>query len=345
MNSAFALNSTGNDSEGGALPDLSLDDAWIGALSRLGRLVMVLHRLAATAAASEFQRQAFDALRAELAFDSGIWATGVMDPGPILHSVIPYNQPPEMMQAWQALASHDTMLAETLRRPGQTLRATADGPEGCPPFIPEVQAHARRFGMEQVLGTSYIDPVLGLVEGFAIYRAKREARFTEPERLLTQHALPHLIEAWRLNRLRLIRQDHPDSATALTLAVCDGKGLLHTAGNIFSILMREEWPDWRGPKIPARWLSGTRKTFVGQRIAATLEPLNDLWLVRLRRRSPLDSLTCREIDVARRFGFGMNYQDIAAELHISPATVRNHLANIYSKLGVNNKVELARLFD
>ena len=41
----------------------------------------------------------------------------------------------------------------------------------------------------------------------------------------------------------------------------------------------------------------------------------------------------------------MNYQDIAAELHISPATVRNHLANIYSKLGVNNKVELARLFD
>lgn len=327
------------------MPDLSLDDAWIGALSRLGRLVMVLHRLAATANASDFQRQAFDALQAELPFESGIWATGVMDPGPTLHSVVTYNQPPEMMQAWQSLASHDTLLAASLRRPGQTLRATADGLEGGPPFHPEVREHARRYGMEQVLGTSYVDPVLGLVEGFGIYRSKPEARFTEPERLLTQHALPHLSEAWRINRLRLIRQDHPTSATALALAVCDGKGLLHTVGANFSTLMREEWPDWRGPKIPARWLSGGRKTFVGQHIATTLEPINDLWLVRLRRRSPLDSLTSREIDVARRFGFGMNYQDIATELHIAPATVRNHLANIYAKVGVSNKVELARLFD
>jgi DNA-binding CsgD family transcriptional regulator len=327
------------------LPDLSLDDVWIGALSRLGRLVMVLHRLATTVAASDFQHRAFDALQTELPFDSGIWATGVVDPGPTLHSVIPYNQPPEMMQAWQALASHDTLLAESLRRPGETLRATADGMEGGPPFHPAVQEHARRYGMEHVLGTSYIDPVLGLVEGFGIYRANREARFTEPERLLVQHALPHLSEAWRINRLHLIRQDLPASTSAQTLAVCDSKGLLHTAGNAFSALMREEWPDWRGPKIPARWLSGARKTIVGQRIAATLEPLNDLWLVRLRRRSLLDGLTSREVDIARRFGLGMNYQDIATELHIAPATVRNHLANIYTKLGVSNKVELARLFD
>jgi DNA-binding NarL/FixJ family response regulator len=66
--------------------------------------------------------------------------------------------------------------------------------------------------------------------------------------------------------------------------------------------------------------------------------------VRLRRRAPLDSLTSRESDIARRFGLGMNYQEIAAELHISPATVRNHLSNVYGKLGVSNKIELAKLF-
>jgi DNA-binding CsgD family transcriptional regulator len=331
--------------ESASMTGYSIDDDWVGALSRLGGLAMTLHRLAATATTNDFQRLAFDALQAELAFDSGIWATGVMDPGPTLHSVFPYNQPPEMMPAWQAMASHDTMLAETLRRPGQTLRATADGPEGCPPFLPEVRDHARRFGMEQVLGTSYIDPALGLVEGFALYRAKPEARFTEPERLLVQHALPHLMEAWRINRLRLIREEHPVSPPALSLAVCDGKGLLRTAGAAFVTLMRQEWPDWRGPKIPAQWLNDTANAFVGHSIAATLEPINDLWLVRLRRRAPLDSLTCRESDIARRFGLGMNYQKIAAELNISPATVRNHLSNAYNKLGVNNKIELAKLFD
>jgi DNA-binding CsgD family transcriptional regulator len=344
MNDAYDSISARAGSDGAGLLGISVDDDWVGALSRLGRLVMTLHRLAATSATGDFQRLAFDALQAELAFDSGIWATGVMNPGPTLHSIYAHNQPAEMMQAWQQMASHDTLLAETLRRPGQTLRATADGPEGCPPFLQEVRSHAHRFGMEQVVGTSYIDPALGLVEGFALYRATREARFTEPERLLTQHALPHLIEAWRINRLRLIREEHPASTTALSLAVCDGKGLLRTAGAAFATLMRQEWPDWRGPRIPAQWLSGTRKNFVGHSIAAALEPINDLWLVRLRRRAPLDSLTSREIDIARRFGLGMNYQEIAAELHISPATVRNHLSNVYGKLGVSNKIELAKLF-
>jgi len=37
----------------------------------------------------------------------------------------------------------------------------------------------------------------------------------------------------------------------------------------------------------------------------------------------------------------MSYRELAAELHISPVTVRNHVQTIYTKLGVRNKVELA----
>jgi len=345
VNDAFASNSFRNEAEGDASLNVTLDEGWIGALSRLGRLVMVLHRLAATASADDFQRLAFEALQAELPFDSGVWATGIMNPGPVLHSLYAHKQPPEMMQAWQKLAQHDTVLAETLRRPGHTLRATADGPEGGPPFLPQVSEHAHRYGMEQVLGTSFIDPLLGLVEGFSLYRTDRHARFTEPERLLVQHALPHLVEAWRGIRLRLVHHEaQPATPSGRALGICDRKGLLHTAGPDFAALMRQEWNGWCGPTIPQQWLGSSHKTFVGRQIAASLRPINDLWLVQLRRRAPLDSLTPREIDVARRFGLGMNYQEIAVELHISPATVRNHLANIYGKLHVNNKVELAKLF-
>jgi DNA-binding CsgD family transcriptional regulator len=329
---------------GGRSLNFSLDDDWVGALSRLGRLVFSLHRLAATATAGDFQRLAFEALKAELPFDSGLWATGVMNPGPILHSVYTHDQPPEMMVAWQKIAQHDSMLLETLKYPGQTLRATPDSPEGGAPFRPEVKEHAHRFGMEHILGTSFIDPALNLVEGFALYRSNPKARFSEPERLLTQHALPHLVEAWRMNRLRLIQLEKPTSARQ-ACGLCDSTGLLRTAGADFAAMMRNEWPHWHGPKVPAQWMAGGAKAFVGRTIAASLEPINDLWLVKVRRRAPLDNLTPREIDVAMRFGQGMNYQEIAVELHIAPATVRNHLTNIYGKLGVGNKVELARLLD
>lgn len=343
VNDTFASISSSAVTTGNEFVGSSLEDEWVGALSRLGRLVMALHRLAATAAAGDFQRLAFDALQAELGFDSGLWITGAMNPEPICQSIYAHRQSEEVMRAWQALGNRDSLLTEILRQPGKTLRATSFGPEGGSPFPPARRDHARRYGMEQVLGTSYIDPALGLFEGFAMYRTHHDALFTEPERLLTQHALPHLIEALRINRLRLIREEHPACATALSLATCGKKGLLRTAGSNFATLMHQEWPDWRGPQVPAHWLSSKRKTFVGRSITASLEPSNDLWLVQLRHRSPLDSLSSRETDIARRFGHGLSYQEIAAELGIAPATVRNHLSNVYDKLKVSNKIELAKL--
>ncbi len=68
---------------------ISLDEDWVGALSRLGRLVLSLHRLAATASAGDFQRLAFEALSAELPFDSGIWATGAFIYTLLLKAAVP----------------------------------------------------------------------------------------------------------------------------------------------------------------------------------------------------------------------------------------------------------------
>jgi DNA-binding CsgD family transcriptional regulator len=249
-----------------------------------------------------------------------------------------------MMVAWQRINRSDTLFLEALRHPGETLRATADGPEGYPPFVPEVAAHARRYRMEHVLGTVHADPTLGLIEGIALYRADAGRPFTEPERLLTQQLVPHLAETWRLNRLRAV---HPEKrsqvVSRMSLAICDRKGLLHTAGPGFAETMQSEWPEWHGPSVSTELLGAGRKPYLGHRISVSIEPINDLWLLKLRRRSPLDGLSRRELEVANRYGRGMNYQDIAQALHLAPATVRNHLKNIYGKLGIGNKVELAKL--
>lgn len=53
------------------------------------------------------------------------------------------------------------------------------------------------------------------------------------------------------------------------------------------------------------------------------------------------ALTDRERAVAERFAAGLTYRQIGEALCIAPSTVRTHLAAIYGKLGVRNKIELA----
>jgi adenylate cyclase len=51
-------------------------------------------------------------------------------------------------------------------------------------------------------------------------------------------------------------------------------------------------------------------------------------------------LSRREITVAGHYAAGRSYKEIARELEIAPATVRNHIAAIYRKLEINNKAQL-----
>jgi non-specific serine/threonine protein kinase len=53
-------------------------------------------------------------------------------------------------------------------------------------------------------------------------------------------------------------------------------------------------------------------------------------------------LTARQAEVLRLLAAGMSNKQIAAELHLSPATVERHLATIYRKLGLAGRVEAAR---
>lgn len=51
------------------------------------------------------------------------------------------------------------------------------------------------------------------------------------------------------------------------------------------------------------------------------------------------SITRREAEVLYCLLQGNATKEIAANLHISTATVQKHLKNVYHKLGVHNKIE------
>jgi DNA-binding NarL/FixJ family response regulator len=57
---------------------------------------------------------------------------------------------------------------------------------------------------------------------------------------------------------------------------------------------------------------------------------------------PHEQLSDREYQVLRMIGQGRTVSEIAAELFLSQKTVETHLRNIFRKLGVTSRVELAR---
>lgn len=53
----------------------------------------------------------------------------------------------------------------------------------------------------------------------------------------------------------------------------------------------------------------------------------------------LDELSNREKEILQQLSKGLMYKEIAAELFISPETVRKHVYHIYEKLHVTNRIE------
>jgi DNA-binding NarL/FixJ family response regulator len=61
----------------------------------------------------------------------------------------------------------------------------------------------------------------------------------------------------------------------------------------------------------------------------------------VRKKDPLSELNPREEEILDLLSRGHLYKEIADQLSISPATVHNHLHNIYEKLHVRTRTEAA----
>ena len=55
----------------------------------------------------------------------------------------------------------------------------------------------------------------------------------------------------------------------------------------------------------------------------------------------MEELTPRERDVVRLLAGGLSNSEIALELGVSYATVRNHLTSVYDKAGLRSRIEVA----
>lgn len=315
----------------------------------LSELLLEFYRLAHDASATEFQTRALDRVREVFDFDSAFWATGVVKPdeGVTTHSTHLYRQPPEMLESWKRINQNVAMTFEAFRQQGTTINAALCEPDWQSRYSPEGRAHIKRYGKAHCLLTIVAEPVLQIWTGVGLYRADPKKPFTEEQRALKQLLMPHFAEGWNISRFGLLNSIRNEVAPSERgRAISDSRGVLYNADRNFAAFMRSEWPDWQGPQLPSplvEILSGDgRRSHVGNRAVFSTETVNNMELLSARELSKINSLSTRERDVARLFAEGADYRAIADALHIAPTTVRNHLQKIYAKLGVTNKIEMAR---
>jgi DNA-binding CsgD family transcriptional regulator len=64
-----------------------------------------------------------------------------------------------------------------------------------------------------------------------------------------------------------------------------------------------------------------------------------------RKRDPstISQLTPQEVQIARMVAEGLSNKEVAAQLFLSPRTIDSHLRNIFAKLAITSRVQLARI--
>jgi DNA-binding CsgD family transcriptional regulator len=313
-------------------------------------LVLKVYRAARELPVGEFQDAALGLVRERLRFNSAVWAQGQnLQKGVAVHSAHLYNEPLEMILDWQRINDLDLVVEKVTRNVGhaQNVNARALYPGRQHSVMREFSS---RYGHQNLL-------IIGLLLDYvrvgrcwlALYRPDANDQYGHTEVRLLDALAPHLFEALRINRTIGFREHGHAADLELTddAAIARTDGVLNYCGRGFLELLRREWPSWQGFKLPDRFLESLprdgKHAITRGHLVVAVKAAGDLLFLRVEQSSPLRTLTPRECTAATLYAEGRSYKEIARDMGISPATVRNFLQHTYSKLHVRDKAELARI--
>jgi PAS domain S-box-containing protein len=142
---------------------------------------------------------------------------------------------------------------------------------------------------------------------------------------------------------------YDDSGNRLCYQGCHVMSLVKMGDPVQSFDMRTRtkagrpiWLNLSTLTVPAGQTGGPLTVHLFRDVTATKELLG---LVQERLARPgtaeptTDVLTRREAEILRMIATGVSTKAAADKLHVSPATVRNHVQNILGKLGAHSRLE------
>jgi DNA-binding CsgD family transcriptional regulator len=311
----------------------------------LSGFLLELYKLTGRGPSLEFSRHALELLQNMLPFDSGLWGTftGTSD-GPQPHWRYLHRLPAQMMAEYEHVKQYDVLNQQAVANCGRTLNVALTDAE--PIAHPAIVAHARRWGMEHTLATMLLESPLNLYTAVCLYRNDPGHPFSEAERQFNEAIVPHLVQAWHLNAVQFLdTPPSPTSGLARARAIVDRYGVLYNVEPAFASLLRREVRDWEGPRLPMHMVSALDRKAPELRspslvMSIVRELPEEMFLISVRARAPIDALSPRELMVAREFASGKTHKEIAKLFGTSPTTVRTQIQIIYTKLDVRTKIDL-----
>jgi DNA-binding NarL/FixJ family response regulator len=197
-----------------------------------------------------------------------------------------------------------------------------------------------RSGLRMMLAGAEAIEVVGEVDdGRGVLAALDRHR---PDVVLMDIRMPQLdgIEATRLLRA----QPQPPAVLVLTTFDADELVLRALRAGAGGFLLKDTPP---GEIVRAIELvhagDGMLSPAVTRRLIALVAGDGDADARHAAARERLSTLSEREREVALAVGQGRPNAEIAAELHMSVATVKAHVSRLLVKLGVDNRVQIALL--
>lgn len=291
----------------------------------------------------DFQAMAIDTLAETVLFDAAWWGlASVVNGDTHIHFSHQKNLPSNSAQVVNLTGGNNTVTQACQNSIGTTMNFNTESLFG----NPSTAISAGSLNIKQLLCTQSLDRAPSTWNVIGLIRSDISNPFSEEERLLKQSIVPHLSQMMQINRFAQLTELRSISRRASYLTgIMDDYGIVHTYETGFGRLLRTEWPDWDGVLLPkeARLVEPADK-YVGQKLIVRFERFNNYILITLIKKSKLDQLSPREQAIAAEFSKGHSYKRVATEFNVSPATVRNHLRNIYLKLEISSKVELAKLY-
>jgi DNA-binding CsgD family transcriptional regulator len=257
------------------------------------------------------------------------------------------------VDARELMASHakvrhlDVFSERMFTQPGIASRWSGGAPEVRAERYAPLREHLRRFRGWYVISIALPSAEHRTTTVVILCRPEEGREFSDAEVAAVQALAPHAVEASGVNRSIWLPRSAAGGAAGLPVALLDAEGQFVQTTPAFARLF---WPNappstaflaedaLRALHKSQRWpLPGGKHTLYGE------PEETGGFRLRIRTASALDTLTVRERQVATLFARGASYRAVAKKLGLAPATVRNHLQNLYGKLGVTQRSELLEL--
>ncbi|MCR5868538.1 helix-turn-helix transcriptional regulator [Aquincola sp. J276] len=301
-----------------------------------------LHRLAATTAAQDFPAELIGHLRRWIGFDGAVLGTGMpADDTLRIATATVHGRDEAILQEYAAVSHEDPVTAAFLGRPGHPIAVDA-GTTYAGPQHGVMARFARRHDLRHLLLCGDAPQGDAPMRWIVLYRGTREG-FDRQAMARIGAAWAHVSCALDLQRAQWNQRPAlPEPVRALALV--DAGGSYHAADPLFHELMAREWPQAGHLHLPAvaKAAMAGGMPFHGQAITLSSRRLGVQWLCEAQARRSGAALSPREQAVAGLFASGRTHKEVAKALHTSPHTVRAQLAQVYRKLGIQDKTALVR---